>query len=310
MFDTVTELRYTAWGESRGGTAPTSYRYTGQRESEAGLYFYNARYFDPKLGRFVSADSIIPDPGSPISWDRYAYSSNNPINYNDPSGHAQVCVQGDEGGGCGYGTPDYRDLTDWIVKAADYTANYPDMKEVSRILLLAKGAKSEESIMLLSLALGKFKGLVQDGAIFDFKDNILSELGNSTKLGSDWFEYSTSGNILYGYYGASTSFSKDALHLGAGFAQAMDYKNDLLRGLKGEPQEGSQLGPLSTIFDTPDDYAAVEFGYALYLSGTPLTCDVFIAKLQDYRSLMALTISPGTYSPATTTYAPDRFNNK
>jgi hypothetical protein len=39
------------------------------------------------LGRFVQPDSIIPDPGNPQSLDRYAYSFNNPIKHNDPSGH-------------------------------------------------------------------------------------------------------------------------------------------------------------------------------------------------------------------------------
>ncbi len=45
----VAELRYSAWGETRYAyrTTPTQRRYTGQLEAEAGLYFYNARWFDP-----------------------------------------------------------------------------------------------------------------------------------------------------------------------------------------------------------------------------------------------------------------------
>jgi RHS repeat-associated protein len=42
------------------------------RETEAGLYFYNARWYDPQVGRFIQADSIIPSPGNPLAWDRYA----------------------------------------------------------------------------------------------------------------------------------------------------------------------------------------------------------------------------------------------
>ena len=41
------------------------------------------------MGRFAQADSIIPGPGNPIAWDRFAYSGNNPINYNDPTGYLQ-----------------------------------------------------------------------------------------------------------------------------------------------------------------------------------------------------------------------------
>ena len=49
--------------------------------------YYNARWYDPALGRFVQADTIIPQPGDPQSWDRYAYVENNPLRYTDPSGH-------------------------------------------------------------------------------------------------------------------------------------------------------------------------------------------------------------------------------
>jgi hypothetical protein len=33
------------------------------------------------------ADTLIPDPGDPVSYDRYAYTRNNPVRYTDPSGH-------------------------------------------------------------------------------------------------------------------------------------------------------------------------------------------------------------------------------
>ena len=47
------------------GTTPTSSQYTGQRNDTAiGLYFYNARYYDPALGRFIQADNIVPGAAS------------------------------------------------------------------------------------------------------------------------------------------------------------------------------------------------------------------------------------------------------
>jgi hypothetical protein len=51
---------------------------------------YKARYYDPRLGRFLSVDSIVPNPGAPIDLNRYAYTRNNPMRYRDPSGH-YVC---------------------------------------------------------------------------------------------------------------------------------------------------------------------------------------------------------------------------
>jgi hypothetical protein len=39
------------------------------------------------LGRFLSADTIVPSPGNPQALNRYAYTQNNPLKYTDPSGH-------------------------------------------------------------------------------------------------------------------------------------------------------------------------------------------------------------------------------
>ena len=40
---------------------PTDCRYTAQRsDDKLGLYDYQARYYDPHIGRFISADVIVP----------------------------------------------------------------------------------------------------------------------------------------------------------------------------------------------------------------------------------------------------------
>ncbi len=92
----VQRLRYMAWGEARyeEGAGLTDNRYTGQREEGYGLYFYQARWYDPALGRFAQADSIIPQPGDPREWDRYGYVRNNPVIHIDPSGH---CIDVQDG---------------------------------------------------------------------------------------------------------------------------------------------------------------------------------------------------------------------
>ena len=46
-----------------------------------------ARQYDPYLNRFISPDTIIPDPANPQSLNRYSYGYNNPVKYLDPSGH-------------------------------------------------------------------------------------------------------------------------------------------------------------------------------------------------------------------------------
>jgi len=63
------------------------YTFTGQEDDDdLGLYNYNARLYDPVLGRFISPDRLIPDPSDPQSLNRYTYCLNNPLIYTDPSG--------------------------------------------------------------------------------------------------------------------------------------------------------------------------------------------------------------------------------
>ena len=91
------ELRYKPYGETRYsyGSTPTTYKFTGQREQvEIGLYFYQARWFDASLGRFVSADNIISQPGNPLDWDRYLYVRGNSILYIDPMGNTPCFEDG------------------------------------------------------------------------------------------------------------------------------------------------------------------------------------------------------------------------
>ena len=83
-------MRYDPWGKERYAqyTTPSGYRYTSQRwDSGLELYDYNARYYDPTLGKFISADTLVPEPSSPQAFNRYAYTLGNPLRYTDPTGH-------------------------------------------------------------------------------------------------------------------------------------------------------------------------------------------------------------------------------
>ncbi len=57
-------------------------------DDESGLMFYGARYYNPKLGRFITPDTIVQSPSNPQTLNRYAYCNNNPVNNIDPSGHS------------------------------------------------------------------------------------------------------------------------------------------------------------------------------------------------------------------------------
>jgi RHS repeat-associated protein len=95
----------TLWTCTDPGTCasdPTAPRYTGKDLDQlTGLYDFDARYYDGRIGRFIS-----PDPGpwhleNPQSINRYAYALNSPYKYVDPDGESPVVLGALIGGGVG-----------------------------------------------------------------------------------------------------------------------------------------------------------------------------------------------------------------
>lgn len=78
---------YAAYGEGLNTAFQTRKSYIGERyDPETGLLYLNARYMDPKLGRFISPDDWDPTlPG--VGTNRYAYAWNDPVNKADNNGH-------------------------------------------------------------------------------------------------------------------------------------------------------------------------------------------------------------------------------
>lgn len=69
-------------------TTHTTHGFTGHEGADkVGLIHMNGRMYDPVLGRFIQADSIVQDPYDPQSLNRYAYVLNNPLTATDPSGN-------------------------------------------------------------------------------------------------------------------------------------------------------------------------------------------------------------------------------
>ena len=92
-------LSFNPWGERRNANwrvagneiISTSTRgFTGhEMDDDLGVINMKARIYDPVIGRFLSADSIIPNMKSLQSYNRYSYVRNNPLSYVDPTGHAR-----------------------------------------------------------------------------------------------------------------------------------------------------------------------------------------------------------------------------
>jgi len=90
------------------GVTPTSIRkqFTGQERDDTGLDFFQARYFTSAQGRFASVDPANAGAslGDPQSWNGYAYVSDSPLRFTDPSG-LDDGGGGGGGGGGGFGLP-------------------------------------------------------------------------------------------------------------------------------------------------------------------------------------------------------------
>ena len=103
-------IEYTPYGEywiekraPENKTLP--FKFTGkERDEETGLYYYGARYLDPKTSRWLSTDPALSDymAGSnagaggiynQVNFNLYHYAGNNPIKYTDPDGKKQNLPQ-------------------------------------------------------------------------------------------------------------------------------------------------------------------------------------------------------------------------
>lgn len=84
---------------------------------DTGLYYLNARYYNPKLRRFISPDnSAYLDTGSPQGLNLYAYCGNDPVSHSDPSGRFGVLtaliIGAIVGAAVGFGIATYIDYMD------------------------------------------------------------------------------------------------------------------------------------------------------------------------------------------------------
>lgn len=120
---------------SHSGANTSDYKYTDQElDNESNLYNYDARLYDPVIGRFISADTIAQASYSPQTLNWYSYGLNNPLIYTDPSGHTVKVI----GRSLNY----YRVWNPWLHSAIVIKPNKPeDFKGVSFGGIYYKGLK-------------------------------------------------------------------------------------------------------------------------------------------------------------------------
>ncbi len=123
--------------------------FTGQEADQTGLDFFEARYYDTSLGRFISSDSVVPGATNPQAFNRYAYTVNNPLKYIDPTGHHH---RPDEEAALGSGVMSGQDALD-LEAAVDW--EHEQESKFGGELTLEKGeaplnSLSEGSVLLVT----------------------------------------------------------------------------------------------------------------------------------------------------------------
>ncbi|MBI3958218.1 MAG: hypothetical protein HY328_05365, partial [Chloroflexi bacterium] len=268
---------YYPFGGNRGGafSSLTTRRFTGQYHESSipggeGLYFYNARWYDAKLGRFVSADTLVPSPGNPQSFNRYSYVYNNPLKYTDPSGHAGKdvgqCMCGGVGGGDVGGSSLISAILPirWLIKsemlpnAQSQVAIRIEHRNTEAAQLMADiGADDNEMASNLGLALQSkseayrlWISMVKAGADWDHKGEIREKYREYVQYEGYAYRFDTWSNIHYGFVGRKIGFTSTELLAGAGAAQIKDGT--------------SNIRYWKSWFDEPEDQAGIRIGIEMY----------------------------------------------
>ena len=89
---------YDAFGNEETGMKETvssvqnDIKFTGATLDNSGTYYLGSRHYDPNTGRFLQQDTFKGDVYSPWTQNLYTYTSNNPVNYIDPTGHSILGV--------------------------------------------------------------------------------------------------------------------------------------------------------------------------------------------------------------------------
>ena len=269
----VVEYTYDSWGKLLRTTGSLSatfgkeqpFRYRGYvYDEETSWYYLQSRYYNPEIGKFISADVYLSTGRGVLGHNAYAYCRNNPIVRLDPSGMAD------------------EDETDIYNLIKDNTEKASRLKRSLFINYCIGGMVNARGIRgilyLTACTLGEKYGMfylnVKTNGPMDYKnkDRWRSSLPRLAYPDNNGEEYtymfhgekrsaSDIGNINYGAVGAALGIPLEILLWQAGATQLRDHGK--LRFFR------SQFDSIPKAYyeDERDDYINIKLGYDLYLNG-------------------------------------------
>ncbi len=129
----VWSAEYTPFGivTVEEGSLRKAGKFTGKDlDEDTGLYYYNARWYDQEIGRFISEDSYLGELKYPQNQNLYLYTVNNPMKYIDLTGHHYV-------GGLKINYPEDWDPESYNLENSvrNYYQNYKESSEWNEVVI-------------------------------------------------------------------------------------------------------------------------------------------------------------------------------
>jgi RHS repeat-associated protein len=328
------------------GSAQTSYGFTGEFTDPSGMVYLRARYYSSGDGRFLTRDTWMGDYNRPLSLNRWMYVEGNPVNYADPSGHSpnassQILSRAlsqysgstnsinifdliidclPVSGAPGTGNERLQiDLTGYLALAMTKHGQDARVKMIANTLVTANLYRRVNDVAGTALWLAAYLGfneLEGDEKEWDIKIKIQRELGKNivlcgTGINCHWFDYSTPGNIHFGYIAGLAKIDQFVAAIAGGALEQKDLHD---KGLPLEPLYCFR-NAFPGLCDNPQDQAAVDFGYELAKKYRTGISDAELRRELQINGMGNFQTNPHNYDeywwqvyPETNHYGADAFN--
>jgi len=182
----VWKTDYEVFGKAINEEGANKLKYNTKEQDKTGLLYYGARYYNPDIGRFLTADTVKGELRDTQSQNRYTYVKNNPLKYIDPRGNQHI----DMSGYTEMYSNLYEKLPDWMQGVADFFGYSPEEAAKTQLqnlvmpgTIMTSGIKSGVTKGGKSLIKGIFKAKNVD----DFAD-VFKKVPRSHKMTKEGIE--------------------------------------------------------------------------------------------------------------------------